>query len=620
MKAQTDSKIRTLQFIFVLCTFGLLLKAAQIQLFDRSYLLRADATAIEKHIIYPARGLIYDRNGKLLVINEPMYDLMVTYNSINTEMDTARFCQLLNIDKKTFVENLEKDWSNNRYSKSIPYVFLKNVSPKIYAKLQESMWEFPGFFAQLRITRGYRTHNAANILGYITEVNKKQIENSHGLYKLGDYIGITGLEGVYEKALMGKKGVQYIMKDNLGRDVGPYKGGENDSLAVAGLDLTTTIDLDLQQYIEEIMKGKRGSVVAIQPATGEILAAVSSPSYDPGLLTLDSDRGNDFNSLLQDYNKPLFNRITQAKYPPGSIFKTIVALEGQEMGVLYPNTSIVCNGGYYYRGGKINCHSHPPTNDIIHALAYSCNTYFITAMRDIIDKYGFTKPQKGLNEFHNKLLDLSLGKKTGVDMLHESAGNIPNSDYYNRYYGKNWRSSYIMSIGIGQGEIQLTTLQIANIATIIANRGHYYTPHLIKGYNKKDLQIPQRFRQRHESNINKRNFNSVVNGMEVAVSSGWCGYRTRIPDIALCGKTGTSQNPPYEDHAVFMAFAPKDNPKIALAVLIENAGFGAQSAAPIASLIVEKYIDGDIKSPARQAIETEMKKLYILGPPKLAKK
>ena len=410
------------------------------------------------------------------------------------------------------------------------------------------------------------------------------------------------------------------MKDNLGRNVGPYKGGANDSLAVAGMDITTTIDLDLQEYIEGIMQGKRGSVVAIQPSTGEILAAVSSPSYDPGLLTLDQNRGDDFSKLLQDYNKPLFNRITQAKYPPGSIFKTIVALTGQEMGVLYPNTSVTCNGGYYYRGGKIKCHAHPPTHDIEHALAYSCNTYFITAMRDIIDKYGFTHPEKGLDEFHNKLIDLSLGVKTGVDMLHESSGNIPSSSYYDKVYGKGWRSTYIMSIGIGQGEIQLTTLQIANIAALIANRGYYYTPHLVRGFNKKNVQIPRRFREKHQSHISRKNFTSVVNGMELAVSSGWCGYRTRIPDIDLCGKTGTSQNPPYEDHAVFMAFAPKDKPVIALAVLIENAGFGAQSAAPIASLIAEKYINGEIKTEARKTIETEMKKLNILGPPKLAKK
>ena len=620
MRLKVDNKIRTLQFVFALCTLILLAKASQIQLFDNSYFVRADAIAIDKHIVYPARGLIYDRSGNQLVINDPMYDLMVTYNAINPGMDTVKFCALLNIDKETFINNLSKDWASKRFTKSIPFVFLKNISTIQFAELQEVMWQFPGFYPQLRVTRGYRVKNAANILGYIREVDQNQIDNSHGKYKLGDYIGITGLEGVYENILAGQKGIKYIMKDNLGRPVGPYKGGANDSTAIAGLDMITSIDIELQKYAEELLKGKRGSLVAIEPTTGEILAAVSSPTYDPGLLALDRDRGDAFRELLLDYDKPLYNRITQAKYPPGSIFKTVIALAGMQMNVLTPSRNISCPGAYYYRGGKIKCHSHPPGTDVAHALAYSCNTYFINVLRDEVDKYGFTGPGKGLNELRGYLSNFGLGHPLGVDMLHETRGNIPTEEYYNKLYGKEWRSTYMMSIGIGQGEIQASTLQIANIAAMIANRGYYYTPHLIKGFKNKNVRIPDKFREKHQSGVQAKFFNPVINGMELAVSLGWCGYRTRIPGIELCGKTGTSQNPPYEDHAVFMAFAPRINPKIAIAILIENAGFGAQSAAPIASLVVEKYLKGSIDTPLRQNLEKEMKKINILGPPKLEKK
>lgn len=620
MVVKTEYRIRTIQLIFILCAFVLVIKAAQIQLFDTSFRIRADATAIEKHIIYPARGIIYDRNGKLLVNNDPMYDLMVTYNAIDPKMDTAKFCKLLGIDKKTFIENLDKDWKSKRFSKAIPFPFLKKISTYTYARFQESLWEFPGFFPQLRIARVYPHHNGANVLGYIREVDQQQIDKSNGLYGLGDYIGITGLEGEYEHFLMGRKGIQYIMKDNMGRPVGPYRGGAQDSIPISGFDMVSSIDLDLQKYAEDIMKGKRGSVVAIEPKTGEILAAVSSPTYDPNLLTVNQGRGKAFAALLQDYDKPLYNRIAQAKYPPGSIFKTVVGLAAMQMGVLTPNRSIHCPGAYYYRGGKIKCHHHPPSINVSHALQYSCNTYFITVLRDAVDKYGFTRPSKGLQELDNHLFDFGLGHPLGVDMMHETRGNIPTPEYYEKKYGKGWRSTYMMFIGIGQGEIQLSTLQIANLAAIIANRGYYYVPHLIKGFKNKKVLIPKTFREKHYSGVDAKYYKPVIEGMDAAVASKWCGWSTPIPGITMCGKTGTSQNPPYRDHAVFMAFAPKEDPKIAIAVLIENAGFGAQSAAPIASLIVEKYLRGYIEAPYRQEREKEMTRLNLLGPPQRDKK
>lgn len=620
MIIKVDSRIRTIQLVFAFSAFVLLLKAAQIQLFDPSFRIRADATAIEKHVVYPARGIIYDRHGKLLVNNDPMYDLMVTYNSIDPKMDTARFCSILGIDTATFRANLTKDWASKRFSKSVPFPFMKKLSPYTYARLQESLWEFPGFYPQLRIARGYPHHNGANLLGYIREVDQKQIESSGGLYGLGDYIGISGMEGQYERFLMGRKGIQYVMKDNLGRPVGPYRNGAQDSIPVSGLDIISSIDLDLQEYAEKIMQGKRGSVVAIEPKTGEILAAVSSPTYDPNLLTINQSRGKAFAALLKDYDKPLYNRIAQAKYPPGSIFKTVIGLAAMQMGVLTPNRSIGCPGAYYYRGGKIKCHGHPPPVNVAHALQYSCNTYFITVLRDAVDKYGFTRPSKGLHELNEHLFDFGLGHPLGTDMLHETRGNIPTPEYYEKIYGKGWRSTYMMFIGIGQGEIQMSTLQIANLAAIIANRGYYYVPHLIKGFKNKNVLIPESFRMKHNSGVEARYFKTVIDGMEAAVASKWCGWSTPIPGIALCGKTGTSQNPPYEDHAVFMAFAPREDPKIAIAILIENAGFGAQSAAPIASLIVERYLRGHIEAPYRQAREKEMTHLNLLGPPKREKR
>ncbi len=620
MATKSNSRIRIIQVVFILSAMVLVMKAAQLQLFDTSFRIRADATAIEKHVVYPARGIIYDRNNKLLVNNDPMYDLMVTYNAINPNMDTAKFCNILGIDKETFIANLSKDWESKRFSKSIPFPFLKKISPYTYARFQEALWEFPGFFPQLRIARGYPHHNAANVLGYIREVDQNQITSSGGLYGLGDYIGISGLEGYYERLLMGRKGIQYIMKDNMGRPVGPYRDGAQDSIPVSGLDLVSSIDLDLQQYAEKILQGKRGSVVAIEPQTGEILAAVSSPTYDPNLLTINQGRGKAFAGLINDYDKPLYNRIAQAKYPPGSIFKTVVGLSAMQMGVLTPNRSISCPGAYYYRGGKVKCHHHPPSVNVSHALQYSCNTYFITVLRDAVDKYGFTRPGKGLAELDGHLFDFGLGHPLGTDMMHETRGNIPTPEFYEKRYGRDWRSTYMMFIGIGQGEIQLSTLQIANLAAVIANRGYYYVPHLIKGFKNEKMDIPEAFREKHISGVDAKYFNPVIDGMEAAVASKWCGWSTPIPGITLCGKTGTSQNPPYKEHAVFMAFAPKENPKIAIAVLIENAGFGAQSAAPIASLIVEKYLRGYIEAPYRQEREKEMTRLNLLGPPKLEKK
>ena len=573
---------------------GLLVKAAQLQLFDNSYKARANAIAVDKITQYPSRGLIYDRNMKLLVNNNPMYDLMVTYNQVNSEMDTTLFCELLNISKEKFIKNLNKDFRGVKFSKSIPFVFLKKISTETYARFQEHLYEFPGFFVQIRNVRGYPHENAPHVLGYISEVNKSQIEKSEGGYELGDYIGASGLELSYEKELRGKKGRKYSLKDNLGRVVGAYKNGAIDTAAISGKDLITSIDLDLQQYAEQLMQNKRGSVVAIEPQTGEILAILSSPGYDPNLLVINRNRGAALQDLLGDtLNRPFFDRTVMAKYPPGSIFKTLVGLVGMQEGTWRANKSVSCDGAYHYNNISVGCRNHPRARNIGIGLQYSCNSYFIQCLRSIIDKESFYKPDVGLDIFVDYLYKFGLGKKLNTDLPYELTGNIPNVSYYDFLYPKSkggWKSPTIMSIGIGQGEIEMTTLQIANLAAIIANKGYYYTPHLGKGFRYNTAEIDPKYKIKNEVGVDEVYFESVIDGMRRVVDAGTARV-AKIPGIDLCGKTGTSQNA-GEDHSVFFGFAPAENPKIAIAVYVENAKYSF--AAPIASLITEKYLRGNI--------------------------
>ena len=617
MKANLQYKQRVIQVVFILSASLLLFKAMQLQLFDTTFYKKAQATVINKHVLYPSRGLIYDRNLKLLVNNNAMYDLMVTYNQIDKNMDTLRFCQLLDITKEVFEKKIEKDFKHNkRFSKRKPFVFLKKISAETYASFQESLYEFPGFFAQVRNVRGYPRKNAAHVLGYLSEVNQNQIDESKKVYTRGDYIGVSGLEYEYEAALRGKKGLSLVLKDNHGRVVGPYKGGVFDSIAVSGKDLISSLDIDLQTYGEELLNNKIGSIVAIEPSSGEILTMISAPSYDPNLLTINRQRGKAFNTLLQDSLKPFLDRAVMAKYPPGSIFKPILALVALEEGVSYPKRYISCNGGYYYKDLHVGCHSHEPIYNIQAAIEHSCNGYFCTVLRDIVDKYGFYKPQQGLAGLVSHLEKFGLGSPLGVDIPNEGGGNIPTPAYYDYLYPQKdggWKSTTIISIGIGQGEIEMTTLQMANLATIIANRGSYYTPHLIKGFLQEKKAIPEKYRVQKRVQISPQHFIPVIEGMERVTKSGTAQI-ARIKDITICGKTGTSQNPHGKDHSVFFAFAPKDNPKIAIAVYVEHGVWGARYAAPIASLMIEKYIKGAI-DPSRKYIEERMLKADLLSKP-----
>lgn len=608
-------RFRLIQLVFVAAALALIFRLFFLQIIDTSYSDRARTTAVHKYIKYPSRGLIYDRDTSLLVNNEPVYDLMVTYNQVSPDMDTAYFCQLLEIDKAEFRERLNKNWRSKQFSQAVPFVFMSKLPPRIFAHFHESLYEFPGFFVQVRNIRTYPHTSAAHALGYISEVSPEQIDAFQGIYASGDYIGASGLEYAYEEALRGKKGVNYVLKDNLGRIVDRFKDGVLDSAAISGTDLITTLDLDLQAYGEKLLQNKKGSIVAIEPATGEVLAMVSAPNYNPNLLSLNRDRGKAFTALNQDTLKPFFNRSVMAKYPPGSIFKTVVALVGLQEEAISPNHYFPCEMGYYYAGRLYGCHAHTPVRGVAAAIQHSCNAFFFRTIRKIIDHHGFSTPQIGLDTLNNYLYRFGLGRPLGFDFPQESAGNLPTSAYYDELYPKDkggWRSPTIMSIGIGQGEVQLSTIQMANLAAIMANRGHYFIPHLVKAYGD-GQPIPAKFREPVFTGVDSVYYDHVVEGMARVVTSG-TGYTAYIPDIPICGKTGTSQNPHGKDHSVFFAFAPRENPQIAIAVYVENGGWGTTYAAPIASLMIEKYIRGEI-SPARKWWEERMLNTDLIAEP-----
>ncbi len=575
----------------------ILFQAFYIQFLDKDIRSKAKFAALEKAVSYPARGAIYDRNGKLIVLNNPVYDIEATYNKIDKKIDTTRFCDLLGIDKTQFIFELNKDWASKQYSKNKPFPFIKRVPAYQFAKFQEMMHEFPGFNATLRYIRGYPRPIAAHVMGYISEVSPAEIGKSKDIYESGDYKGTSGIERVYENQLKGLKGWKYLLKDNVGITVGSYQNGAQDSVAQSGDELMMSLDADLQEYAEKLMQNKLGSVVAIEPATGEILALVSAPTYDPNLLTVDRDRGKYFSALLQDSLQPLFDRTVQAQYPPGSIFKTVVALAGMQMGVINPNTGTHCSGSYLL-GRVYKCaHIHGTIPNVQEAISHSCNVYFYQKIQDIMNKYGGDKPGKGLDEFAEYMRQFGLGKPMGMDYFNEKSGTIPTDAYYTRLYKTaNWKAAYEISIGIGQGVIQLTTVQMANLCAAIANKGYWFTPHFLKGVIKDHNLYPQtKFTEKHQINIDEKHFDIVIDGMAKAVTSGTSRVAA-IKDFEVCGKTGTVQNPHGEDHSVFCAFAPKVNPKIAIAVIVENAGFGATYAAPIASLLMERYLKGSIDS------------------------
>ena len=593
---------KVLQTAFVICAIMLVFKCFQIQIWDKSY--QQQHSYREAVTLYPSRGALKDRTGKLMVYNLAMYDLKVTYNQVRkSNMDTMAFCELLGITDSTFYANLNKDFKDRRFSQRKPFNFLTQIPGDKFASIEERLYEFPGFESQLKSVRGYPAHVGAHMLGYISEVSPAKIKKSNGLYQRGEYIGTSGLELSYEAELRGIRGVEHVLKDKWGKRKGKYKEGIMDEPAVSGYDLITSIDLELQAYGEQLMQNKIGAIVAIEPSTGEILAMVSTPSYDPAILAVNRNRRDAFRALQRDSLIPLFNRALMAQYPPGSIFKTTLSAIGLQERILTPGRGMTCGGGFTYGSLRIRCHGHRAINNVGNAIQYSCNKYYCQTFRELVNVYGFYYPEKGMDRLAEHLHSWGLGARLGVDIPNEASGHVPTAAYYNKKHGKGmWKFSTAVSVGIGQGELLITPLQMANMAAIIANRGYYYIPHFAKEFEGDTTGTLDRFKERHYTKVHPIHFEHVVNGMAQVVTAG-TGARSKIPDIIMCGKTGTVENNKGKDHSTFIAFAPKDNPKIAIAVYVENGGYGSTYAAPISSLMIEKYMKRSIESKQRKSLE-----------------
>jgi penicillin-binding protein 2 len=570
--------------IFIVIMLMLIGRLFYIQIVDDKYLAFAQNNVIRRFIKYPDRGAILDRRGKILVQNEHVYDILVIPKQVH-EFDTLQFCKLLQLTKKEF----DQRWQKARvYSNFRPSIFEKQVSAKLYNSFQEHLFEFPGFFVQQRSVRTYPDSCAAQFLGYISEVNDKIIEKSNGYYNPGDYIGFSGVEKAYESVLRGQRGVENLLVDSRNIPKGKYLNGQYDTAAVAGERLISSLDLRIQKLGEKLMKNKVGSIVAIEPSTGEILAFVSSPTYDPNEL-VGRERGNNISAMYKNPYSPLLIRPIQAYYPPGSSFKPLSALIALQEGIITPQTTFFCAGGYQAGGHWVGCTHHHGTTNLSYGIEGSCNAYFCNVFNKLINQNGAKNTTATYLSWKNEVNKFGFGTKLDVDLPNERKGLVPAPARYDRTYGKNhWRANTIISLAIGQGELLATPLQMANIECTIANRGFYYRPHLIKAIGDKDV-IKAEFKERINVGIDSQYYEPVINGMQAVVDRG-TAIASRIPGIVMCGKTGTAQNPHGENHSVFVAFAPRDNPKIAIAVVVENAGQGASWAAPIASFIVEKYL------------------------------
>ncbi|MCI0751741.1 MAG: penicillin-binding protein 2 [Flammeovirgaceae bacterium] len=589
-----EGRKEILQIAFVLVALIFVVKLFFIQVLDKRYEQLADSNAILKEIEYPFRGLIYDRNGKLLVYNSPEYDLYIVKKEVR-ELDSTYFCEVFSLTQEELRVKFKELRARKEYSSVKPTVFLKQLSNLDFAKIQDHIDEFPGFYIQARTTRAYTSSSAANALGYVSEVSKTQLErDSTKFYRQGDYIGQSGIEAFYENYLRGQRGVRYKLRNVEGLEKGSFKNGTYDTLSVPGQDLVTTLDISLQEYGEFLMKGKAGSIVAIEPGTGEILAFVSGPSYDPMQLT-GKHYSENFAHISSDTNKPLFNRPLMAQYRPGSIFKIAQAMTALQEKVIFPDTRIRCDRSV------INCHGAHSNEDLTGAITHSCNPYFHSVLRRMLNKGISESPYDdtriGLEEWNKHIRSFGFGNKLGIDLPNEKGGLIPDPAYYDRAYrGRPWKFSNIYSLAIGEGENLVVPMQMANFAATVANRGYFYTPHLVKSVGKTGKPLPQ-YEEKHKTTIDSANFYVAVAAMENVVKSGTGQYRASLQDVVVCGKTGSVQNEPRPDHSVFIAFAPKENPKIAVSVYVEFSGQGARAAASIASLMIEKYLQGSTRRP-----------------------
>ncbi len=582
-----------------------IIRLFSLQVMDSRYKEFADSNAFMRKTLYPSRGMIRDRNGELVVYNQPAYDVMMIPRNVQ-EFDTVDFCNTLNITKEQFMKRL-LDMKDRRlnpgYSAYTPQRFITHISAQDYGRLQEKLYRYPGFFIQQRILRQYMYSAAANVLGNIREVSARDIERDN-YYASGDYCGDLGVEKSYEEHLRGTKGVEILIRDAYGRIQGKFEDCAHDVAPVSGRDLTLSLDIKLQKYGEELMANKIGAIVAIEPSTGEILAMVSSPTYDPKIL-VGRERGKNYGILKDDFYKPLFDRALMGAYPPGSTFKPSQGLILRQEDIITLSTTYPCYHGFISGGLRVGCHGHYSPIALKPALQTSCNAFFCWGLKGMLDgkraKYGSVA--EAFEVWKKHLVSLGYGYKLGVDLPGESRGFIPNAQFYNKIYGEGrWSANTIISIAIGQGEILATPLQIANLCATIANRGWFITPHVVKAIQ--DTIMPSQYLEKRIPTIDRQHFEDVAEGMRMAVTGGTCRL-ANLPGIEVCGKTGTAQNPHGKDHSAFIGFAPYHDPKIAICVYVENAGFGATYGVPIGSLMMEKYLNGEI-SPERKYLEERM--------------
>lgn len=592
MKPNFDKRKLVIISIFLVVGIVYIARLFYVQVYQDKYILSAQNNVVRKRVIYPSRGLIYDRKGRVLVANDVAYDLMITPNQMGI-IDTNRLCKLLNISKIDFIKYYNEARNYSPYKASL---FIGQLPKDEFSYLQEILYEFPGFFVQKRTLRRYPYAVAALNLGDVGEVNRRDMERN-SYYELGDYIGKNGLEKFYEKELRGRKGAEYVMVDVFNRIKGSYKEARFDTLAIQGENLYTGLDLDLQAYGEKLMANKIGSIVAIEPSTGEILSLVSSPTFDPAML-VGRKRGQNFNLLVNDSLKPLYNRALMATYPPGSAFKLVNALVALQEKAITPTTQYSCNGPLSV---PIKCtHNHITPLSLINGIQQSCNPFFWQTFKSILENSKYRKTRDAYEAWYKIVKSFNLGEKFDSDLMYESRGNIPSPEYYDKLYRGRWNALTVRSLAIGQGEILISPIQLANMTAIIANRGYYYSPHLVKAIANPE-NLTESARKKNRVLVDSLHFEVVIDGMEKVASIGGTAWRAALDSIAVCGKTGTVQNPHGKDHSVFIAFAPKDNPKIAIAVVVENAGdYGGTWAAPIASLMMEKYFYGEIKRKEKE--------------------
>ncbi len=599
-----EGRREIIQIAFALVGLIFLIKLFFIQVVDRKYKDLANSNAVLELVDPPVRGLIYDRNGKLIVYNTPEFDLLILKKEVKS-LDSAAFCDVFSMTIEQLRQKFRELKAKREYSPRKPTVFLTQLSNLDFARIQDRIDEFPGFMIQARSARAYTKKVMANALGYVSEISKNQLEKDEShFYRQGEDIGQSGLEAYYEQYLRGKSGKRYLLRDVDGIIKGPFSKGEYDTLSIPGQNLVSTVDLDLQEYGEYLMKGKAGSIICIEPSSGEVLSMVSGPSYDPTMLT-GKRYSDNFTLISNDTNKPLFNRPLMAQYRPGSIFKIAQAMVALQEGVLTPDTHFKCDRTL------INCHGPHTNEDLRGAIANSCNPYFYQALKKMVNQGKSDNPfddtRIGLAEWNKHISSFGFGKKLGIDLPNEKNGLVPSPAFYDRAYtGRPWKFSNIYSIAIGEGENLVVPLQMANFAATLANRGYYYTPHLVKSIGNSNKPLPE-YLVKHVTTIDPKNFEIAADAMEEVVRSGTGQYRASLKDIVVCGKTGSVQNDAKTmknarpDHSVFIAYAPKENPKIAVSVYVEWSGQGARAAASIASLMIEKYLYGGTKRPHIEA-------------------